>query len=448
MKSTLRAPAVALALLFSYLAPAQVQTPRHISMVANSGGYYEYLPQGYNTGNQTYPLLLFIHGAGDTGNGNSDLPNVLRYGIPQLIDLGQFPASFTVNGQTFRFIVISPQFIGWPSEQDIEGVLDYVVQHYRVNQNRIYLTGPSMGGGATWNYAGYNINTAKRLAAIVPVCGASAPAVGRSRNIANADLPVWATHNDEDPTIPVSNTNLYIQYINTAPAPTPLAKKSIFNGDTHDAWTKTYDPNWKEDGVINIYQWMLQYQRGQITLPVVLSDYAVNVNNNNKVNISWTTAQEQNNDFFTIERSGDGINFVTLTQVNASNDPSGGNYQHTDNDPLPGTSYYRLSQTDLDGKSVQFDIKSVTVSNNFTNKLELYPNPARENINLRLNDAYSGKLQVRILSSAGQLFKTMELTKATGLLQQSITAGDLPAGNYLLEVKAKGISYSGAFIKQ
>ncbi|MGN6294589.1 MAG: T9SS type A sorting domain-containing protein [Chitinophagaceae bacterium] len=448
MKSILCTPAVVLALLFSYLAPAQVQTPRHISMITNSGGYYEYLPQGYNTGNQTYPLLLFIHGAGDTGNGNNDLPNVLRQGPPQLIDLGQFPSSFTVNGQTFRFIVISPQFIEWPSELDVQGVLDYVVQHYRVNLNRIYLTGLSMGGGVTWNYAGYNSSTASRLAAIVPVCGASTPTIPRSRNIAEADLPVWATHNDEDPTVPVSNTNLYIQYINAAPAPTPLAKKSIFNGDTHDAWTKTYDPNWREDGVINIYQWMLQYQRGQITLPVVLSDYAVNVNNNNKINISWTTAQEQDNDFFTIERSSDGINFAMLTQVNASNNPSGSSYQHIDDNPLPGTSYYRLSQTDLNGKSVQFDIKSVTIGNSFTNKLELYPNPARENINLRLNDAYTGKLQVRIFSNTGQFIKKTELTKAIGLLQQSVTVGDLPAGSYLLEVKGRDLFYSGVFIKQ
>lgn len=448
MKSTLRTSAVVLVLLCSYFVSAQVQTPRNISMIANSGGYYEYLPQGYNTGNQTYPLLLFIHGSGQTGNGNSDLPEVLKYGPPQLIDLGQFPASFTVNGQTFRFIVISPQFSSWPSELDVQGVLDYVVQHYRVNLNRIYLTGPSMGGGVTWNYAGYNSSTANRLAAIVPVCGASTPATGRSRNIANADLPVWATHNDEDPVVPVSNTNLYIQYINTAPAPTPLAKKSIFSGDTHDAWTMTYDPNWKEDGLINIYQWMLQYQRGNIALPVVLTDYTVTVNNNNKVNISWTTAQEQDNDFFTIERSADGANFSTLTQVNASNNSSGSSYQHIDNNPLSGTSYYRLSQTDLNGKSVQFEIKSITIGSSFTNKLELYPNPARENINLRLNDTYAGKLQVRILSSAGQVIKTIDITKAIDLLQQNIPVNDLPAGNYLLEVKGKGLSYSGVFVKQ
>ncbi|RYY17163.1 MAG: T9SS type A sorting domain-containing protein [Chitinophagaceae bacterium] len=447
MKSILRA-AFALVLLFCYTVHAQVQTPKNVSMISNSAGYYEYLPDGYNTGTQTYPLLVFLHGSGETGNGNSDLPNVLRHGPPHLISQGQFPTSFTVNGQTFRFIVISPQFIGWPSETDVQGVINYAVSHYRVNQNRIYLTGMSMGGGATWTYAGYNSGTANRLAAIVPVCGASAAATGRSRNIANADLPVWATHNDQDPTVTVDNTNLYIQYINTAPAPTPLARKSIFNSNSHDAWTKTYDPNWKEDGVLNIYQWMLQYQRGQITLPVLLSSYTVSVNNSNKVNISWTTAQEQDNHFFTIQRSADGTNFTDLAKVNATNNFSGSTYQYIDNDPLPGTSYYRLTQTDINGRTEQFETKPVNLAIALTYKIELYPNPARDQINLRLSDAYTGKLQVRILSSGGQVIRTLDLTKTTDLLQQNIVLTGLPAGNYLLDVKGKNLSYSSVFVKQ
>jgi dienelactone hydrolase len=250
-----------LLLLLSNDSFSQVQTARNISMVPNSGGFYEYLPQGYNTGTLNYPLIVFIHGLGEVGNGTSQLPLVLNNAIPKLINQGTFPTSFTVNGQTFRFIVISPQFLGWPVPTDIEGVLDYLVQHYRVDQTRIYITGLSMGGGATWDYGGGSSVYANRLAAIVPVCGASFPEPVRCRVITNANLPVWATHNSGDPTVPVSYTNDYIANINMAPSPTPLAKKSIFPVSGHDAWSKTYDPNWKEDGVMNIYQWMLQYTR-------------------------------------------------------------------------------------------------------------------------------------------------------------------------------------------
>ncbi|HRB23656.1 MAG TPA: hypothetical protein PLZ18_07785, partial [Ferruginibacter sp.] len=76
-----------------------------------SNGYYEYLPQGYyNNANEKFPLLIYIHGMGELGNGSSDLNKVLISGTPFQINNGQFPASFNVNGQSFKFIVIAPQF--------------------------------------------------------------------------------------------------------------------------------------------------------------------------------------------------------------------------------------------------------------------------------------------------------------------------------------------------
>ncbi len=259
-----------IASVFFQTASAQVQTPRYVSMTANSKGYYEYLPQGYDpNGTATYPLLIFIHGMGETGDGSAaSLPKVLYNGPPRLINQGIFPTSFTVNGQTHKFIVISPQFVGWPLHPDIQAIINYLVQNYRVNTNRIYLTGLSMGGGAVWDYAGENTTYAGRLAAIVPVCGASYPEYSRARHMAEANLPVWATHNEQDGTVPVSYTNEYIRQINLAPAPNPLAKKTIWQSSSHDAWSKTYDPNYRENGM-NVYEWMLSYQRGGSNPPPV-----------------------------------------------------------------------------------------------------------------------------------------------------------------------------------
>ncbi|HWJ29556.1 MAG TPA: hypothetical protein VNS32_23660, partial [Flavisolibacter sp.] len=96
---------------------AQVQTARPgVSMIGNSGGYYEYLPQGYSpTGTQTYPLIIMLHGQGELGDGSATkLPMVLRNGVPNLISAGKFPISFISNGLTFKFIVITPQFKTWP----------------------------------------------------------------------------------------------------------------------------------------------------------------------------------------------------------------------------------------------------------------------------------------------------------------------------------------------
>lgn len=245
---------------------AQVQTARYNTPInANTKGFYEYVPQGYSSGTGTYPLIIFLHGKGNLGNGDAaTLPRVLWNGLPKLIKEGGFPSSFTVAGSTYKFIVISPQFVVWPSPADVEAVLNYAINRYRVNVNRVYLTGISMGGGAVWDFAGHNSLNANRIAAAVPICGSSYPEAERGRVIAAANLPVWATHNTGDEVVPVSNTQSYIGYINTAPAPVPAARKTIFNALGHNAWTKTYDPAFKE-GNRNIYEWMLQYQRSTLT---------------------------------------------------------------------------------------------------------------------------------------------------------------------------------------
>ncbi|MEO5996087.1 MAG: carbohydrate-binding protein [Chitinophagaceae bacterium] len=242
---------------------AQTQTPRYQSIITNSKAFYEYLPQGYSSETQTYPLLVFLHGVGELGDGSvSSLPTVLRNGPPKLINEGNFPVSFTVNGQVFKFIVISPQFISWPSATDVQGVIDYAVRTYRVNTNRIYLTGLSMGGGGVWDYATYSIAYANRLAALLPVCGSSGPSTAKAQVIASTNLPVWATHNQNDPTVPSSYTINYVDYINSSsPKPSVLAKRTIFPVSGHDAWTTTYATSFRENN-LNVYEWMLQYQRG------------------------------------------------------------------------------------------------------------------------------------------------------------------------------------------
>ena len=257
----------AILLFCSFSVNAQTNTPKYVSMSSKTNGYYEYLPQGYTSGTDTYPLILFLTGIGEFGDGSpSQLPIVQRNGTPRLIQDGTFPTSFTVNGQTFKFIVITPQWIKFPRPEgiDIDSVLDYIVAHYRVDTKRIYVTGLSYGGGLTWAYGGGNSAFANRVAAILPVAGAGIPVYDRSRTIAAANLPTWATHNQGDPSVPVSVTTTYVNNINLAPAPTPKAKMTIFPYNYHDAWTITYDPTYKENNM-NVYQWMLQYQRNYLT---------------------------------------------------------------------------------------------------------------------------------------------------------------------------------------
>lgn len=431
---------------------AQVQTPKYVSMIANSNGYYECLPNDYNNaGNQgKYPVILFLHGMGELGDGSAtQLPKVLVNGPPKLINQGNFPASFTVGGQTFSFIVISPQFINWPSPTDISSIIDYLVQHYRIDENRIYLTGLSMGGGATWEYAGDNSVYASRLAAIIPVCGASWPEPYRANMIAGASLPVWATHNNGDGTVPVSYTNDYITNIQNAPIPSSVPpKKSIFNASGHDAWSKTYDPNWKEDGTHNVYEWLLMQHRGNIILPVTLSSYAATATTPGKVTIAWTTTQEQNNSYFTIEKSTDGVSFYKIGQVQATNLPNGSSYSYIDNLPLPGINFYRLSQTDLNGKTTFYDVKKVTIENGNTESIVLYPNPVKETLVLELNLPQTGTISASIFQADGKMVKQLQFNKPAGYIRQQFDVRSLPPGYYTLEVRGINFKKAIPFVKK
>jgi dienelactone hydrolase len=257
-------------------ARAQTHTLRYTAMTSKTFGYYEYLPQGYKgDGTAVYPLILFIHGNGERGSGDSaDLNRMIESGLPKVMREPRFPTSFTVQGKVHRFIVIAPQFHPRPTVADVDDVLRYVLAHYPVDEARIYLTGFSMGGGACWDYAGSVPALVNKLAALVPVSGSGVPDTVKSGNIAAANLPVWATHNDSDVVVPVSTTHTYIEYINRAPAPTPAAKKTIFHSRSHNSWAATYNPAFKEAN-LNVFEWMLQYRR-RPALPV--GPKQVNVN--------------------------------------------------------------------------------------------------------------------------------------------------------------------------
>jgi predicted peptidase len=230
-----------------------VHSPVTAYVNANCAGYYQALPARYDSSSKKYPLILFIHGIGELG---TDLSKMLRAGLPRLINRKKFPSDFEVNGEHFSFVVVSPQFKKWPTNNDVKSVLDYAVKKFRIDTSRIYVTGLSMGGGVTWEF---NAQYGGSVAAIAPICGGSYPDTKRAEKIASFDLPVWAFHNMDDQTVPVSFTVDYVNKINGF-NPSVKAKYTLWPTGGHDSWTKAYDPATKDAGK-NLYEWMLQYRR-------------------------------------------------------------------------------------------------------------------------------------------------------------------------------------------
>src|SRR5689334_21933026 len=179
-----------------------ILTPVTQSINANVGGYYEALPTMYGKSQQKYPLLIFLHGSGQFGAGTTaDLGRVLTEGTPLWLKNQTFPPSFTVNGKNYSFIVLIPQFKGEPSYEDLASFIEYAFAHYRIDPSHFYLTGFSMGGRKTADFA---VNTPKVPAAVVTFAGAyfyNMPA--NAKGIADNNLPVWSFHNVEDQAISV-----------------------------------------------------------------------------------------------------------------------------------------------------------------------------------------------------------------------------------------------------
>ncbi|NII27670.1 T9SS type A sorting domain-containing protein [Pseudoflavitalea sp. X16] len=419
-------------------AQAPTHTPKTVNINSNCGGYYEYLPQGYNAAAaQRYPLIVFIHGDGDRGSGSqTDLAKVIRNALPKYIQDGQFPVSFTSGGQTFRFLVMSPQFKDRPYPADIASAITYMKDHYPVDTNRIYLTGSSMGGGVTWEFAGSDIAIAQKLAGIVPVCGQSTPQTTIARVIASGNVPVWATHNTGDTWVPVSNTDGYVNYINNPNPPSPIARKTIFpvnQTNDHDAWTQTYNPAWKENNM-NIYEWMLQYSRSEATLPVTLANYKIVAADKQAVTIGWSTTYEQHNQYFGIERSADGVHFKAIGQVAATNEANGSQYSFRDVRPVTGNNFYRLTQTDVNGKTTYYSILKAVVDV-APGSLVLFPNPATALITVGFDHPDKDRLLVTIVNPQGMVVQVNQYDKGTGYWQQAINVGTLAAGQYFVQVK-------------
>ncbi len=225
-------------------------------------GYLEYLPNNYSNNTSKYPVMIFLHGVGERGNGTSDLHKVKENGPPKLIDEGH-NMKFRVGGKDQSFIVISPQlradYNSWPAFY-VDLVVEHVKKTYRVDLDRIYLTGLSLGGGGCWTYINYKAEYAKKIAAVVPVAGHQAYNSSNVSNICSNKVATWAIHSKDDDRTPFQYSKDWVNSINGCSS--GLAKLTTYNDLGHSAtWERAYrtDHNYHNP---NIYEWLLQQKRG------------------------------------------------------------------------------------------------------------------------------------------------------------------------------------------
>ncbi len=196
--------------------------------------YLLYLPQDYvKDTSKLWPVLIFLHGSGEAGN---DLQKVKAHGPPKLIE----------QGKQFPFIVVSPQAPGnegW-EPQVIIRLIKGIQSKYKVDREKIYLTGLSMGGFGTWNIASKFPSV---FAAIAPVCGG-----GDTTEVMKLKhVPVWCFHGAKDNVVDPEQSYRMVRALKKY---NPDVKLTIYPDANHDSWSQTYDND-------SLYTWMLQQKK-------------------------------------------------------------------------------------------------------------------------------------------------------------------------------------------
>lgn len=203
-------------------------------------GYMVYLPEGYEEStDKSWPLLFFLHDYRERGDNALLLANAS-------------PFMYIRENGVLPMIIAAPllnsdnSYVSFPEEY-LDGVLAEMRSEYRVDAQRVYVSGLSMGGEATWRFA---LHQPQTFAAIAPLCGYFDQTDLETMKMIK-DVPVWAYHGANDVVVPVIEGQ----------SPVVALKKvggnvrfSILEEHDHDVWTDTYsDPAF--------YDWLLQNQR-------------------------------------------------------------------------------------------------------------------------------------------------------------------------------------------
>lgn len=209
-----------------------LQKRKQLGMVEHR--YETLLPEGYaDHPGDRYPLVIFLHGSGERG---VDLSLVHFWG----------PRKYLEAHPDMKCILVSPQCL--PNQRwracDVNDLLDEVITKYRVDADRVYLTGLSMGGYGTWTTA---IEHPERFAAIAPICGGGDP----KKAYRLKDVPTWVFHGAKDYVVPIRNDREMVDALKAASGD---VRFTIYPETGHASWIEAYNTP-------EFYTWLFSQHR-------------------------------------------------------------------------------------------------------------------------------------------------------------------------------------------
>lgn len=199
-----------------------------------------YLPKDYAESDQKVPLLLFLHGRGES---NGPLAKVASWGPPK----------YLAAGEQLPYVVLSPQCpkSAWWADDDQQALLlallDHAEKTWRIDKERIVVTGLSMGGYGTWRLCA---DHAERFAAAAPICGAGEPAWAAKLQ----RLPIWVWHGTDDKAVPQQRSVDMVEAIRKAGG--QRLRFTSLEHVGHNSWEAAYRSP-------DLWQWLQQQRRSK-----------------------------------------------------------------------------------------------------------------------------------------------------------------------------------------
>jgi predicted peptidase len=221
-----------------------VQVGQHEYSLDGGMGFLLYAPYAYfQQPSHPWPLVLFLHGSGERGNGAEELARVKLHGPPKIVEsLTDFP-----------FLVLSPQCpesSGWGEHlDDLEAILDLTIRSFSIDRSRVYLTGLSMGGYGVWQLA---VTDPRRFAALVPIAGGYTDQSFLDNLGIFKDMPIWVFHGAFDSSVPMYMDKLIVKTLRGIGND---VRFTLYEDAGHqETWERAYsDPA--------LWEWLLQQKR-------------------------------------------------------------------------------------------------------------------------------------------------------------------------------------------
>lgn len=183
-------------------------------------------------------------------------------------------------------------------------------------------------------------------------------------------------------------------------------------------------------------------------MPVEMVFFNANMENG-KVELTWQTASELDNEGFEVQKSSNGTSFNDLGFVNSTRSTGLKDYRYVDNNPISGTNYYRLKQMDYNGDFAYSDIVSVK-NQNTVSPISIYPNPiaANELVNVFVDSQNASNAKVSVYSISGAVISTTNHYLNDGLNKLAVETSNLTEGLYIISVDMNSKVYNKRLVIQ